>query len=102
MGDAGGVVPISNADVVIAGLRGKFRACYQRGLDDDPTMHGKVVIAAKVAPDGSVDTADPARVEGLSRRVAMCLAETVRRAQFSAPGGKGAALQIPVSFIQKK
>jgi hypothetical protein len=101
-GDAGEVVPVSNADVVVASLRAKFRACYQTGLQDDPTMQGKVVVSAKVAPDGSVDKAAPGSVQGLSPRVALCIAETVKRAQFSPPGGKGATLQIPVSFIQKQ
>ena len=87
-GVSGGAVPISDADRVVAGLRPKFRACYQSGLNDDPAMQGRVILSARVAPDGTVESVDPASGEGLSARVTSCLADTVKRAQFSAPAAR--------------
>ncbi len=94
-------VPISDADRVIAGLRPRFRQCYQTGLNSDPSMSGKVVITAKVGPNGEVDSANVSSNTGLSQTVASCIAGVVKRATFNAPGGGGSTLNIPVTFVQQ-
>lgn len=101
VGGSTATVPISDADRVIAGLRGRFRNCYQQGLASDPSMSGKVLISAKVGPNGEVSSADIASNSGLSPTVAQCIAGVVKRATFSAPGGGGSTLQIPVTFVQQ-
>ena len=100
IGSSSASTPIANADSVVAGLRGRFRSCYQTGLLADPTMTGKVVINAKVGPNGEVSNADIASISGLSPSVGQCIAGVVKRATFSAPGGGGSStLQIPVTFV---
>ena len=101
VGGASATVPVSDADRVIAGLRPRFRACYQQGLNTDPSMSGKVTITAKVGPNGEVSSADVSSNNGLSAGVAQCIARAVRNAQFSAPGGSGSTLSIPVTFVQQ-
>jgi hypothetical protein len=101
VGGTSATVPISDADRVIANLRGRFRACYQTGLNSDPNMSGKVLISARVGPNGEVTSADVASNTGLTPAVAQCIAGHVRRATFSAPGGGGSTLQIPVTFVQQ-
>jgi hypothetical protein len=100
-GGSTATVPISDADRVIAGLRPRFRQCYQTGLNFDPTMAGKVVITAKVGPNGEVSSADITSNSGLSAGVASCIAGVIKRAQFNAPGGGGSTLNIPVTFVQQ-
>jgi outer membrane biosynthesis protein TonB len=65
-------------------------------------MSGKVIISARVGPNGEVTGADVAQNTGLSPGVASCIAGVVRRATFSAPGGGGSTLSIPVTFVQQK
>jgi hypothetical protein len=101
VGGSTATVPISDADRVVAGLRGRFRSCYQTGLNSDPGMSGKVVINARVGPNGEVSSADIAQNTGLSPGVASCIANVVKRATFSAPGGGGSTLSIPVTFVQQ-
>lgn len=101
LGGTTSTVPISDADRVVAGLRPRFRACYQQGLNSDPNMSGKVVISAKVGPNGEVSSADISQNTGLSPSVASCIARVVRNAQFSPPGGGGSTLNIPVTFVQQ-
>lgn len=101
VGGSTATVPISDADRVVAGLRGRFRSCYQKGLNSDPSMSGKVVIAAKVGPNGEVSSANVSSNTGLSPGVASCIANVVKRATFSAPGGGGSTLSIPVTFVQQ-
>ncbi len=101
MGGTTASVPVSDADRVIAGLRGRFRNCYQQGLNTDPSMAGKVLISTKVAPNGEVSSADIVQNTGLSPSVAQCIANVIKRAQFSAPGGSGSTIQVPVTFVQQ-
>lgn len=101
LGGTTATVPISDADRVVAGLRPRFRACYQQGLNSDPNMSGKVVISARVGPNGEVASADISQNSGLSAGVASCIARVVRNAQFSSPGGGGSTLNIPVTFVQQ-
>lgn len=91
---------VSDADVVVANMRGRFRSCYQTGLGGDPTMSGKVLIAARIAPNGEVSSAEIASNTGLSQGVAQCIANVVKRATFKG-NGTGAMLQIPVTFVQQ-
>lgn len=93
-------MPVSDADRVVAGLKPAFRRCYQLGLDQDSSQSGRVVVSAKIAPTGEVASADIASIQGLSANVGACIARAVRGAQFSAPGGTGSTLQIPVSLVQ--
>lgn len=97
-----GMVPISDADRVIASLRPRFAECYRYGLRSDPTMAGRVVLTARIDPDGSPRTVERKSGDGLSTAVVDCLALRVRSAHFSAPGGGGATLQIPITFIARK
>ena len=101
LGGSTATVPISDADRVIAGLRPRFRQCYQTGLNSDPSMSGKVVITAKVGPNGEVADASVSQNTGLSASVASCIANVVKRASFNPPGGGGSTLNIPVTFVQQ-
>jgi hypothetical protein len=102
IGGATTTVPVNNAERVVAGLRAKFRSCYNQGLQSDPTMQGAVTISAKIAPNGEVSSADIASNSGLSDSVAKCIARAVRNANFDAPGGTGSSINIPVKFVQQK
>jgi hypothetical protein len=90
--------PIKDADKVIVSLRGKFRDCYRAGLNIDPEMQGRVVVAATVEPSGNVGVTSIASNTGLSASVASCIAEVVQHAHFDPPGGTDSNLRVPVTF----
>ncbi len=94
-------IPVPGADGTVASLRGRFRSCYQTGLLSDPTMAGKVMIGARIGPNGEVTSSDIVSISGLSPSVGQCIAGVVKRATFGAPGSGGATLQIPVTFVQQ-
>ncbi len=96
-----GRVPIPDADHTIASLRPEFRRCYQAGLNVDHLMQGCVIMAARISPEGEVTSNDTVRREGLSPEVATCLVDVVKGARFTAPGGGGSTLMIPVTFVAK-
>jgi hypothetical protein len=93
--------PVANAEASVAKLRPGFKICYQQGLNVDPAMAGKVVMSAKIAPNGEVQSVDAVSNSGLSSQVVECIKRKVRNAQFDAPGGSGSTIQIPVSFVQQ-
>jgi TonB family protein len=94
-------VRVSDADAAIARLRPQFKACYQGGLVSDPTMSGKVVVRIHIAPDGPVDSSSVEQNSGLSDAVADCIRRALDQARFSAPGGNGSTLKVPVRFVQQ-
>jgi hypothetical protein len=91
---------ISGAERVVAGLRPRFRACYNNGLQQDPSMNGRVVIDATVAKNGEVAATRTESNTGLSQSVAQCITGMIKRAQFDAPTGD-VHLHIPVTFVQQ-
>ncbi len=93
---SGGMV--ADANRVVAGMRGGFRACYRRGLDEDPNMRGSVRIVANIGSNGEVRSVQAAGAAGLSAGVVACVKNRVASAQFSAPDGGSATVVIPVGF----
>ena len=101
LGETTASVPLPNAPSVVAGLRAGFRACYNAGLNQDPTLSGRVTIIAKVLPTGEVDTAAPAGNSGLSDPVVKCLIRKMRNAQFDPPGPEGSTVQVPLTLTPR-
>jgi hypothetical protein len=87
---------VSDADAVVSKLRGRFRKCYENGLDGDPNMRGKVVLEASVGSNGEVSSVAVVSNSGLSGGVAACLQSTLSRATFTANGPS--KVRVPVSF----
>jgi hypothetical protein len=90
---------VNNAERVVAALRPQFRSCYNRGLQLEPTVEGRVAILARIDPNGTVRAADIVDLDGLSDVIAACIQGAVQNAQFEGPGGSGSALNIPVRFV---
>jgi hypothetical protein len=91
---------VANASSVVAGMAAGFRRCYNKGLQEDPTMKGTVRITARIGPNGEVLSASPSG-SGLSGTVISCVAARVQSAQFAPPDGGGATIVIPVSFVSQ-
>ncbi len=95
-----GDTALPGAPQVVAGLRTGFRSCYNAGLNLDPSMSGKVVLSARVGPNGEVATATASNNVGLSDPVVQCLLKKLRTAQFEG-GHPSTSVNVPVSFIQQ-
>ena len=90
---------VSNAASVVAGMAAGFRRCYNRGLQDDPTMKGSMKVTAGIGPNGEVLSAAPSGGDTLSATVKSCVSARVSAAQFAAPDGGSATITIPLSFF---
>ncbi len=94
-----GVVP--GAEGVIASLRGRFRACYNRELATNPDARGTVRLTIRVGTDGSVHGVS-AHQTGTLGSTGACVQSAARSARFREPVGGSAAVVVPVSFFPQR
>lgn len=93
--------PVANADAVVARNRFRFRACYQKGLVNDPSIAGRVLVTINVGPSGEVTAANAAPSGNIPPSVAACIAAACRNMVFSPPDGGNATLRVPITFVQQ-
>jgi hypothetical protein len=102
-GDAGtspALGNISNAARVVAGMRARFRACYQALLDKrDPRAAGQVRLAFRVDCEGRI-AAITAQTSGVDRETVDCMFAAVGDDRFDPPVGGKAVVNVPVNFAQ--
>ena len=96
---AGGSV--SDASRVVAQMRAGFRACYNRGLAENPDIEGKIALSIKVGPTGNVASVSANKTGNLPQSVLDCVKARANSAVFSAPQGGAAVVQVPVSFVKQ-
>jgi TonB family protein len=66
----------------------EIRFCYERELQHEPGLHGRVSVRFVIAPHGRVATAGIAESSVAHAAVERCVADAVRRWEFPrAPGG---------------
>lgn len=95
---AGGAV--SDASRVVAGMQAGFRACYQRELASNPDAQGSIRLTIRVGPGGEVQGVSAAASGSLGSAVA-CVQSRAQAAQFAAPEGGSAVINVPVTFVKQ-
>jgi hypothetical protein len=96
----GAIVP--NAASVVAGLKGGFRRCYERGLAENPDQEGRIALSLKVGPGGEVQSVVATPQGNLSSTVVACIRGRAQAAQFEPPQGGLAIVQVPVSLVKQQ
>jgi hypothetical protein len=102
MGDvsvAGGQV--TDASRVVAQIRAGFRACYNKGLADNPDIEGKIALNIQVGPTGQVSSVTATKTGNIPDSVLDCVKARASSAMFSPPQGGTAVVQVPVSFVRQ-
>lgn len=74
---------------VIRRHRNEVRYCYERSLQQNPTLQGRVVIRFTISATGAVTTATPTDVGAGLEDTASCIARATRRWAFPTPAGGG-------------
>src|SRR5262245_27943153 len=62
-----------------------FRRCFQRALEDDPNMEGKVKLRVNLGPKGEVTNVTPSHRVGLSKEMVACCARAAATKTFDPP-----------------
>jgi hypothetical protein len=86
-----------DADPNVTRARPPAKHCVDEAQDREPEIAGKVVVLAKVFPDGRVFEAEIAETS-LPRDVTECIRKQVTRVRFAPPGGTGNTLTLPFQF----
>jgi hypothetical protein len=92
---------VSNAARVVAGMRAGFRACYQRGLAENPDAAGSIRLTIRVGAGGEVAGVSPAPSGSLPASVISCVVARAQSAQFDPPEGGSAVIAVPVTFVKQ-
>jgi len=92
---------VSNAARVVAGMRAGFRACYNRGLAENPDAQGSIRLSIKVGPGGEVQGVSASASGNLPGSVTSCVQSRAQAAQFDPPEGGSAVIVVPVSFVKQ-
>jgi outer membrane biosynthesis protein TonB len=92
---------VSNASRVVAGMRAGFRACYQRGLAENPDAAGSIRLTIRVGAGGEVAGVSASQSGSLPASVVSCVQARAQAAQFDAPDGGSAVIAVPVTFVKQ-
>jgi hypothetical protein len=82
-------------------MRAGFRACYQRGLNENPDAQGNIRLTIQVGPGGEVRGVTAVPAGTLPPSVVACVQARAKAAQFDPPEGGSAAIQVPVTFVKQ-
>lgn len=93
-----GGLDASLVDAVIKKNLAAFRYCYQRELNRDPSLAGKVVLKWVIALDGTVSTASIKSSAMNNAAVEGCMVGRVQRLQFPQPKGGIVVVSYPFWF----
>lgn len=89
-------LPKAHIAEVVSALNPRIRDCYERGLQRDHSMAGKLSVTWTIGPQGLVTEAHVAKSDPkVSESVANCCVEVVRGAVFAPPVGGG---NVTVTF----
>lgn len=92
---------VSGAAGVVAAMRAGFRRCYQRGLEQNPDISGRINLTIQVGPGGNVSSVSGGPSGNIPGSVVECVKARARAAQFSPPDGGSAAINVPISFVKQ-
>ncbi|MBI4821590.1 MAG: energy transducer TonB [Deltaproteobacteria bacterium] len=70
----------------------RFRFCYEKRLNANPTLGGKVSIEFTIAPNGAVANASVRESSVGDDEVSECVAKVMRTLQFDQPKGGGVVI----------
>ena len=96
----GGLSPESIADVIRRNT-GQIRFCYEKGLQLQPGLSGRVNMAWTIDSGGSVKIAKVRNTSLNSKTVENCIVQRLRTWKFPIPQNK-AEVKVSYPFLLKK
>jgi hypothetical protein len=75
---------------------GNIRLCYERGLQKDPQLGGKVTLRFGIEPTGAVAKGASASSELADSSVTACLVQLVQELRFPPPAAGTVAVEFPI------
>lgn len=83
---------------VLSSHMAEVQACYERALQRDPTLGGRIVIDFEIGPEGAVTDARQRASTMSTPQVAQCVLSLVRTWRFPAPASGPVRVTYPFVF----
>ncbi len=94
-----GSIDRSSIEKVIKRHLNQIRYCYQRELQKDPDLAGKITVKFVIAPDGSVSSAEVATSTVANPILEKCVTRRFLKMKFEPPAGGGIVIvRYPIVF----
>jgi TonB family protein len=74
---------------VIRANLGQIKACYERSLQTNPNLKGRIMTSFEIAANGKVSRSEIANSTLNHQPTEQCVAQSIRRWQFPIPRGGG-------------
>lgn len=95
-----GALDRSVIDAYVRRNLAKIRWCYEKELNKDPKIFGRVVINFIITKDGSVNSSKVQRTTMGNATVESCVADQIKKIRFPAPKGGGIVI-VNYPFVFK-
>lgn len=92
---------VGNASSVVARMSAGFRACYNRGLAQNPDSSGRIDLKIRVGAGGEVTGVAATSSGNIPASVLNCVKGRARAARFAPPDGGQAVVAVPVTFVKQ-
>lgn len=86
---------------VVVKERSNLRACYERGLEKDPRLAGRVVLVLDVGQNGMATKVFEAHRTGLGDDEVRCFARVLKAAHFHDGAARAVRIEVPLAFAPK-
>ncbi|MBW2260704.1 MAG: TonB family protein [Deltaproteobacteria bacterium] len=93
-----GMLEASSIKDVMKSSTNAFRFCYEKSLEKDPLLQGKVTIKFVIGTKGKVTKAEVASSTLDNAEVETCLVNRVKKLKFPEPEGGVVAVSYPLVF----
>ncbi len=95
---ASGRLPSEVIQRVVRQNHGRFRACYEAGLRNNPNLAGRVAVAFVIGRDGSVGSANNGGSDLPDSGVVSCVVRSFFGLSFPAPESGIVTVNYPIAF----
>jgi hypothetical protein len=85
----------------LRGRAGQARGCYNRALSSDASLEGKLSVAVRIGPQGTVCSVAIQSDTLGSPQVASCVEQKFRSGKYPAPSGGCIDTVVPINFVKK-
>jgi hypothetical protein len=93
-----GSIPADVIQRIVRQSFGRFRGCYEAGLQANPTLEGRVTARFVIGRDGSVATVQSGGTDLPDPKVVSCVLNAYRSLSFPAPKDGVVAVTYPLTF----
>ncbi len=96
--ESNGRIPRETIQRVVRANFGRFRACYESGLRNNPGLTGRVVTKFVIGRDGAVGVSQDGGSDMPDRGVVNCIVRSYQNLSFPSPEGGVVTVVYPLMF----